>query len=271
MANEFSTDGEVGEVGAVEAAPRRTQMRVFGALLLSYGAVAGLSMLLPGGIGQMTGDAARTWPQPAWQAAVTVGTGVVALYGVFGLLGWWLAMRVGLVGVTARDATWRQWARGPLVAGLAAGAGMVAVDLGASRLLGWEGFPHPPFPLSLPASYSAAVGEEILFRLFLMSGLYTAWLWLLRGRIAPAQRWAGRASNLLAALAFTAAHLGTAMALYGVTTPADLPPMVIPMLVILNGVVGLVAGAAFLRQGLTGAVGVHLGADLVWHVLYGML
>ena len=40
---------------------------------------------------------------------------------------------------------------------------------------------------------------------------------------------------------------------------------------LLNGLVGILAGRAAQRDGLVAASGIHFWADIVWHVIYGVL
>ena len=54
----------------------------------------------------------------------------------------------------------------------------------------------------------------------------------------------------------------------GVSTPAELPSMVIAEVFVLSGIVGIVAGERYMRDGLVAAVGVHFWTDVVWHVLW---
>jgi membrane protease YdiL (CAAX protease family) len=145
----------------------------------------------------------------------------------------------------------------------------VLTDRTFAALHDWVGFPHPPFPFSLIASITAAIGEEILFRSFVL-GL---WAFLLDRML---RRWLSRGgalwgSNLLAALAFAAGHLGSAMLLFNAASPAEIPPLLLVEILILNGVVGLVAGVQYIRQGLVAAVGVHFWVDVVWHVVWPLL
>lgn len=256
---------------AANSVARPAQGRVFAALLVSYVLATVVYLYVPGGFDALPMDAAAA-VDLTWQGVAILALGIFVLYGVTGWVGRWLAVRNGLPGVLAANASWSRWLRGPLVVGLAAGVFMVAIELAAKQWFGWAGFPHPQFPASLVASYTAAVGEEIIFRLFLFSLWYALVRWIVG-------RWWGQtkatttayfAANVLAALAFAAGHLGTALALYGVTTPAELSTDVLVMLLLLNGSVGLIAGREYVRTGLVGAVGVHLGADLVWHVLYGL-
>jgi len=40
---------------------------------------------------------------------------------------------------------------------------------------------------------------------------------------------------------------------------------------VLNGLVALVAGERYMRDGLVAAMGVHLRADMVWHVVWPLI
>ena len=86
-------------------------------------------------------------------------------------------------------------------------------------------FPHLAFPVSILASLSAGIGEEIAFRGFVF-GLWALILnWVFK-------RFNGRRvalwiANLIAALAFGAGHLGSAMMLTGAASIADLSPILL--------------------------------------------
>jgi hypothetical protein len=193
---------------------------------------------------------------------------IFVVYGALGMAGLWFARRLGLPGVFKERAGWRQWVRIPMALGAILGAVLVFVDYLAASLGDWGGFEHPPFPLSLIASGTAGIGEEIMFRMFVL-GL---WAFLLN---LVLKRWGGReaafwGANIIAALAFGAGHLPATMMLLGVTTVSSIPPLVLGELFLLNGLVGVVAGERYLRQGLVAAVGVHFWTDIVWHVLYGL-
>jgi hypothetical protein len=191
------------------------------------------------------------------------------VYGLLGLAGFWLARKLDLPGIYRPEAGWRAWVLTPLVIGAIAGVAIVAVDRLFASLGDWGGFDHPAFPFSLVASATAGVGEEILYRLFLMS----VWAFLLNLvlRRWDATRVALWAANLVAALVFAAAHLPAAMLLVGASTPGDLPPLMLAELFLLNGLLGLVAGERFMKEGLVTAVGVHFWADVVWHVAWPLI
>ena len=118
------------------------------------------------------------------------------------------------------------------------------------------------------ASLSAGIGEEIIFRGF----VFGLWGFLLNLAL---RRFVGRntilwLANLIAALAFGAGHLGTAMLLTKANALTDLSPILLVEVFLLNGIVALVAGKAYMKSGLIGAIGVHFWADIIWHVLWGL-
>lgn len=204
---------------------------------------------------------------PPWLLGLANAGIVLVLYGLLGLAGFWLARRLGMPGIFRTGAGWRAWAVRPMLIGLGLGLVIVVIDrLFVAIGPGWEGFSHPAFPLSILASATAGIGEEILFRLFVLS-LWAFLLNLVLGRLGATgvALWVG---NLISAIAFGAGHLPAAMLLVGATTPAEIPPLVLAELFLLNGSLGLVAGQQFLRVGLVAAAGVHFWADIVWHVIW---
>ena len=127
---------------------------------------------------------------------------------------------------------------------------LVVGDILFAPINGFGPFVHPEFPVSILASISAGIGEEIMFRGFLL-GLWVA--------------------NIIAALAFGAGHLGTLFYLTGASSFADLNPIILVEVFLLNGIVGLVAGERYMKDGLVAASGVHFWTDIVFHVLWGLM
>jgi hypothetical protein len=139
---------------------------------------------------------------PLWQIALANCLLIFAVYLPLGTLGLWLAQRCGLPGVyRPGDTLWPRYGQ-PLVLGVVVGLVLVIVDLAVQRLGFGASFPHPPFPASILASLSAGIGEEILFRLFLMSLWVVIFRWLLGWVVGPPQAQAAAlvAANILAAL-----------------------------------------------------------------------
>lgn len=61
------------------------------------------------------------------------------------------------------------------------------------------------------------------------------------------------------------------MYLEGWQTLGQVPPVLLAEILALNGIIGLLAAAAFKRVGFLGAVGVHFWTDVVCHVLWGVI
>lgn len=194
---------------------------------------------------------------------------VLVLYGILGLIGYWFARRLGLPGIFSEDGDWRRWFFIPLVLGLICGILLIIGDLTFAPFNDFGRFPHPGFPVSILASLSAGIGEEIVFRSFVFGlwGVILNWLFKhLNGRTAAL--WI---ANVIAALAFGAGHLGTLFFLTGASSLAEVSPLLLSEVFLLNGIVGLVAGRRYITDGLFAAAGVHFLTDVVFHVLWGLV
>ena len=248
---------------------RRRQLTVFGALVAANALIvfAAFALGLPSQFmaGQEIPEPFAS--MPGWLLGLANAGIVLVLYGLLGLAGVWFARKLSLPGIYREGAGWRQWVVVPMAIGAALGVVLIVGDSAfALASEDWNGFPHPEFPLSIFASATAGIGEEILFRLFAM-GL---WAFLLdlalrRWKARTVALWTG---NMIASLAFGAAHLPATMMAVGVSTPAELPSIVIAEVMVLSGIVGIVAGHQYMRQGLIAAVGVHFWTDVIWHILW---
>jgi membrane protease YdiL (CAAX protease family) len=117
--------------------------------------------------------------------------------------------------------------------------------------------------MGLLASVSAGVTEEILFRLGLMTSL--AWLLTVLTRRSAAGPVIALVANVLAAFVFAAMHLPQAKAFYGLST------LMVLVVMIGNGVPGVIFGWLFRRFGLIAAMVAHFSADVVLHVIGPMI
>jgi len=157
----------------------------------------------------------------------------------------------------------------PLGLGLVGGILLVIGDIVFAPVNGFGLMVHPGFPVSILASLSAGIGEEIAFRGFMFGlwGLILTWLFKrFNGRTA-----ALGIANVIAALAFAASHFGTILVLTGATSLAELSPILIVEIFVLNGVIGIIAGQRYMKDGLVAAIGVHFWTDVVFHVIWGMI
>lgn len=193
---------------------------------------------------------------------------ILVVYGIIGLAGYWFARKLELPGIFSADGNPRRWFFIPFVLGVIGGIVLVIGDLLFAPVNGIGRFPHPPFPTSIIASVSAGIGEEILTRMFVFGlwGLILNWLF---------KRFNGRTlalwiANIIAALAFGASHLGTVFILTGASSLAELAPALLVEIFLLNGLLGLIAGERYMKDGLIAATGVHFWADVVFHVAWGL-
>jgi hypothetical protein len=194
---------------------------------------------------------------------------VLVLYGLLGLAGYWFARKLGLPGLFREEGNWRGWFFIPLGLGLACGVLLVVGDLLFAPINGFGPMVHPGFPVSILASLSAGIGEEIMFRglVFGLWGFILNWLFMrFNGRTAAL--WI---ANVIAALSFGAGHFGTVLVLTGATSLAELSPVLMVEILVLNGIIGLIAGQRTMKDGLVAAMGVHFWTDVVFHVVWGLV
>ena len=253
-------------------ADTRKQLIALGLFVAFYALLAFLAYLLTP-LEQLAAPGqtvpAVTSSMPRLQLAAIGAGSVLVVYGLLGLVGSWFARRLELPIMFRPGAGWRAWLLWPMAIGMLLGVILVILDQPFARANATSGFPHPTFPLSLIASGAAGIGEEILFRGFVM-GLW-AFLFSLALRRSSGKRLAWWFGNLMAALAVSASHIPAAMLLLKVPSPAAIPASAMAELFLLNGSLGLVAGERYMRNGLVAAMGVHFWADIVWHVIWPAL
>jgi hypothetical protein len=231
--------------------------RTFAVLIVL--ALGGLLQQIVGAVMLATADELAQWPMT--RIAVTVAIQAAALVFVTGA-GLWLAERVGLS--VPLISAWCYRRKTPdgygrtvwisAAAGILTAASAVVLDLllfegriveKLSRVgSAWSGW---------ALAYHAAVGEEILFRLFFMSAV--AWLAQRFGADHHASMWTGL---VLSTLLFGLAHLPAAWS--AVTS------LVLVRVLFLNGIAGIVMGWFCWRRGLESAMIVHFSADAVIYV-----
>jgi len=194
---------------------------------------------------------------------------VLVVYGIIGMVGYWFARKLELPGIFNADGNWRRWFTIPLVLGLMCGVIIISLDIVFAPINGYGRIEHPSFPSSIFASIGAGIGEEILFRGFFFGlwGLLLNWVFKRFNR-RTLLLWI---ANVIAALAFAASHMGTLLLLTGASSPAELSPVLLIEVFLLNGLIGLVAGERYMKDGLVAATGIHFWADIVFHVIWGVL
>jgi membrane protease YdiL (CAAX protease family) len=245
----------------------RKQLTVLFILLAAYMLSAFISYTFF--MEQMTASVGAPLPQtgipPAVLGLVNVGI-ILVVYGLLALVGYWLARKLELPGIFREDGDWKHWFFIPMGIGLVCGVILIAGDSIFAPINGFGGLPQLAFPASLLASLTAGIGEEIIFRGFVL-GIWAFILnWLLRrfhGRTAAL--WI---ANGIAALAFGAGHLGFIFVMTHATSIAAVNPVLLVEVFLLNGLIGLLAGDRYMKDGLVAAAGVHFWTDFVFHVIW---
>jgi membrane protease YdiL (CAAX protease family) len=211
-------------------------------------------------------DAQKELPLPVPIFALILAVQSWVVYGLLGWAGLRLARQRGLEPTPLLTSFWtrRRQPRIRLRFGLAFGGGLLCgmalvVFVSIIHGLAPETLPerlHPPSIRSaLIVSAAASLGEEILFRLFLLSAFL---------RILSQSRSNTILAVLGSAFLFGLAHAPAMAFLFGGLQ--SVPSLAWMWLIVLNGLVGVVCGFSFLKIGFGGAALAHFGTDLVWHV-----
>jgi hypothetical protein len=234
--------------------------KIYIALVIAYALTSALTLYLPQGID------AGSLPTSRPVVASVIFFGLLIVYGGLGFLGLFLARKVGFADLWDKKVTNRQRFIVPLAWGIGCGLTLIILDQVFALYIGH--LPHPSFPLSIVASFTAGIGEEIMFRLFYI----TLWVWIIS--LIVRNRWKETVFwivTVCSALIFALSHLPTLMVLYGVGNPFDILPLRIVEVIILNSIVSIPAAYYLRKYGFLAAVGIHFWTDIVWHVIYGVL
>jgi membrane protease YdiL (CAAX protease family) len=174
--------------------------KTFFLLVLALAFLAAVSVFLPQGEFMAGYELPVTKPL---LAAVNFFA-VLAVYGGIGWLGTTFSSKLGFAKIWDRGVCNRKRFVYPLSAGIGLGIFFILIDFVASLMHDLGPLPHPPFPLSLLASATAAIGEEIIARLFFVS--FFVWLILRFCRKSNINLvfWA---VAILSAAVFTAMHI----------------------------------------------------------------
>lgn len=239
-------------------------LRIYGGLVVVLAVLSAVAVFLPQG--DHFAEPIEL-PAPKHILALANVATMLLLYGGLGLVGIRLARKVGFVAIWDPDVTNRQRFGTPLIGGTVIGVLFILVDIGLSRLHGLGPLPHPPFPTSVVATVTAAIGEEILFRVFLIP--FIVWLLLLVRSATRGSEGVFWFAATVSALAFSALHIPSLMLLLGVDGATEMPVSLIAEILILNGSLSLLAAHYLRTYGLLAAIGLHFWVDVVWHVMWG--
>ncbi|MFP3896921.1 MAG: type II CAAX prenyl endopeptidase Rce1 family protein [Anaerolineales bacterium] len=246
----------------------RRSLKLYALLVVLLAGLAALNVYLPqGSFAPMMPD--QELPASRGVLAAANALIMLVMYGGLGLLGLVLSHKVGFPALWDKAVSNRERFLTPALAGGGLGVLLIITDAVFSRLHPLGPLPHPPFPTSLVASATAAIGEEIVFRLFFVS----FWMWLissvlLGGRWQEGIFWV---VSVVSGVAFALGHLPSVMVLYGLERVGQVPIALLIEILLLNGVVSLFAAYQWRRAGFLAAAGVHFWTNAVWHVIWGAI
>src|SRR5215207_3176529 len=206
--------------------------------------------------------------------AAIFGWDVIAIAGILGLVGLWIADRTGFMPALDPGVSNRQRYLIPLLIGGGIGALASLLDLVTkgtrfiAENMGVASF-NTDYPLSLFIYTSGTVVVEAIFRLFLFPVL----LWLI-SYVVLKRRWQEQTFWVLILIFSFLEPLGQ---LAGQMTPGVMEnfsqffiTMFLPML-LTNYPMGVVQAYLFRRYGFLASFMVRMGYYIIWHIAYGSL
>lgn len=208
-------------------------------------------------------------PIPKPIIALVNAVTILVFYGGLGFIGLKLSQKLGFADIWDDRVSTKQRFLLPALVGIGIGLFFIAVDVLLSQFHPLGSVPHPPFPTSLIVSAIAAIGEEIIFRLFLIP--FGVWL---ISYVILKKRWPEQVFWMVAifsALAFAFGHFPSVMVIFGIDQINEIPPVLMLEIILLNGVLSLFAAYYFRKDGFLAAVGIHFWVDVVWHLIWGAL
>jgi len=208
---------------------------------------------------------------PASKPVIALASAAImlVLYGGLGFVGLKLSQKLGFADLWDSRVSNKQRFLLPALIGIGLGIFFILADAIFSKFQTSGPLPHPPFPTSLVASAAAGIGEELIFRLFFISfGVWLISYLLLKGKWQNQIFWI---VAFLSALAFALGHLPSMMLLLDFKTVGEIPPVLMSEIILLNGVLSLFAAYYLRKFGFLAAVGIHFWADVVWHVIWGVI
>lgn len=206
-------------------------------------------------------------PAPNPLLALVNACVALMLYGGVGFIGIKLAQKLDFPDLLEQRISNEQRFLIPAIIGVAIGVFFILTDVILRPFNSLGPLPHPPFPLSIVASAGAAIGEEIIFRLFFISlGVWLISRVILKGRRQNQVFWI---VAVLSAILFALAHIPTVMISFGLKNINEISTVFMTEIILLNGVLSLFAAYYFRKYGFLAAVGVHFWTDVVWHVIWG--
>ena len=193
---------------------------------------------------------------------------VLILYGGLGFIGLKLSSKINLPDIWDEKITIKQKILFPVFIGTIIGIIFIIVDIIYTKAFSIKQL-HPDFPFSIVASLTAGIGEEIIFRLFLIS----FWVWLISNKIFKSKYfnqifWI---ISIFSAISFSVGHIPSLMFLGGYNTFYEIPTVLIAEIIFLNSLLSVSCAYYFKKYGIISAIVLHFWVDIIWHVIWGII
>ncbi len=241
----------------------KPQRNTYLLLVLLLGIAAGINIYLP--MGDFVPKDMEL-PLPKHFFAIMTFFMMMIIYGGLGYAALRLNPKLGLPGMWKQGDSMKNIVWKPVFYGIVLGVMFIFLDIMLADFNGLGRIPHPPFPTSIVASTAAGIGEEIMFRLVVITFLLWIFGKLIKTATGEKTFWV---AAIVSALLFSFAHLPSVMYIVGITDPMNFPLILLAELIILNGSLSLAAADLYRKHGFVSAVIIHFVLDIVWHVLYG--
>jgi hypothetical protein len=193
---------------------------------------------------------------------------VLIIYGGLGFIGLKLSSRIDFPEIWDTKITIKNKIIFPSVIGIIIGIIFIIVDIIYTKLFSLKQL-HPEFPFSIIASFTAGIGEEIIFRLFIIS----FWVWLISKKIFKSKHqviifWI---VTIFSAISFSIGHIPSVMVLSGYKTFNEIPIELMLEIILLNGLLAVFCAYSFKKYGIISSMVLHIWTDIVWHIIWGAM
>jgi len=206
-------------------------------------------------------------PKPV-MALVNFGI-IIILYGGLGFIGLKLSTKIGFPDLWDNKISNKNRILFPAIIGIIIGIIFIIVDSIFTNIFSLPKQIHPDFPFSIIASITAGIGEETIYRLFLIS----FWVWLVSNKILK-----NKYGNIvfwivviITSVSFALGHIPSVILLLGVKTFTEIPFWLIIEIILLNSLISIFCAINFRKYGIISAMVIHFFADIVWHVIWGLI
>ncbi len=188
-------------------------------------------------------------------------------YGALGLIGLRYGPKLGFPTILDRLHLDQERIIVPGVVGGVVGVYAILVDRAFHRIKDIPAIPHPGFVSAMLTAVSSGIGDEVLFRLFLL----TMVMWVisrhvLDGEVSDKLFWSVATGVAIVFAVFQVPPITHALRY---ASSWDLPSLLFGEIMVINVGLGLVASYYYRKFGILAAITMHFASNVVWHVLWG--